>query len=141
MRTIQSLSAEELALVLSRLGFRPTVDWQIDKTARLRIEHKACTTYAYLYGLDEMQRGKAITFTAAAAVPIQFWHLEDWSLTTLFGRLRRDDDGYASVDWTVPIEGVSEEYLNYCFHMWCDITGNFFKYCEKVMSEQSPQKV
>lgn len=115
MKLIEGLSAQELAFLISSWGFKPQVQWQIDKTARLKIGHTGCDSFIYLYGLDDHQRAKAITFTGSVQMGIQFWHIEAWSQKTLFGRLRRDDDGNAGVDWVVPIEGVTEDYLRYCF--------------------------
>ncbi len=131
MQMIQSISAEELALLISTWGHRPEVQWQIDKTARLKIGHAGVVSFIHLYGIDERGRSNGIAFSAAVNKQIQFWHIEAWSRKTLFGRLRRAEDGCAEVDWLVPIEGVTEDYLHYCFDIWCNIVANFLKFCKE----------
>jgi hypothetical protein len=135
VRTIDRISADELALLLSSWGYRPLVQWQRRDAACLHIEHPGLKSLVYLYGSTNDDGRFAVarfSLVVSSEKPvIQAWQLEDWNRKNFFGRLRRNEVG-TEIDWTILLEETTEEYIKYCFYLWRGILVEFIKFYQST---------
>ena len=70
MRLIQSISVEELALLIAPAGYSVDVVGKVANTSHLNFTYKGLDSSVWLYGLDANGRSSAITFQSSIKCPI-----------------------------------------------------------------------